>query len=126
VAVASYAAAGIAGENALKIGLTAVKLGIAGFALPFTFVLNSDYLHLGFDFLTLFTWISAFVVCYCCAVIIQGYNEYKITIIERLLYCAVIFSAIQSGFLISASGWVLFFVIYWGSRFIRNKKARIA
>ncbi|MDR1624973.1 MAG: TRAP transporter fused permease subunit, partial [Spirochaetia bacterium] len=72
VAVASYAAASIAEANPLRVGLTAVKLGIAGFALPFTFVLNMDYLHMGFDVLTLFTWVSAFTVCYSVAVALQG------------------------------------------------------
>jgi TRAP transporter 4TM/12TM fusion protein len=121
VAVASYAASGIAGENAFKIGLTAVKLGAAGFVLPFTFVLNPDYLHLGFDVLTLFTWISAFVVCYSAAVIIQGWTEQRITVIERILFCAVIVTSIQSSFIISAVGWLLFVALYWGMRFIRRR-----
>lgn len=112
VATASYAAAGLADENALKVGLTAVKLGIAGFVLPFAFALNTDYLHFGFDFTTLCTWISAFVVCYSAAIAMQGYVEQKITIIERLLFLLCIVTSIQSGFLISLFGWVLFSVIY--------------
>jgi TRAP-type uncharacterized transport system fused permease subunit len=120
VAVASYAAASIAEENALKVGLTAVKLGIAGFALPFTFVLNTDYLHMGFDVLTLFTWISSFTVCYSAAIAIQGYVEQKITIIERLLYCAVIVMAIQTNYYLSFSGWVLFAVLFFG-RYIQAR-----
>jgi len=38
VAVASYAAAGIAEENPMKVSWNAVKLGITGFILPFAFV----------------------------------------------------------------------------------------
>jgi TRAP transporter 4TM/12TM fusion protein len=121
VAVASYAASGIADENALKIGLTAVKLGIAGFVLPFAFVLNPDYLHLGFDTLTLITWISAFVVCYSAAVMVQGWTERRITAIERILFSAVIVMSIQSNFIISAAGWLLFAALYWGARFIRKQ-----
>jgi TRAP transporter 4TM/12TM fusion protein len=121
VAVASYAASGIADENAFKIGLTAVKLGIAGFVLPFTFALNPDYLHLGFDSLTLFTWISAFVVCYSAAIILQGFTERKISIIERFLFCVVVFTSIQSSFVISVAGWLLFAALYWGMRFMRKK-----
>jgi TRAP transporter 4TM/12TM fusion protein len=115
VAVACYAAAAIANENAIKIGLTAVKLGIAGFIMPFVFVMNMDYLHFSFDILTIFTWISAFIVCYSGAIVIQSFNERKISWIERLLYCIVIYSAIQSGYLISAIGWILFSVLYWRS-----------
>ena len=123
VAVASYAAASVAGENALKVGLTAVKLGIAGFALPFTFVLNPDYLHMGFDVLTLFTWVSAFIVCYSVAIAIQGYVEQKITIVERLLYCAVIVMAIQTNYIFSLSGWVLFAFLFFG-RYIQAKRKK--
>jgi TRAP transporter 4TM/12TM fusion protein len=122
VAVASYAAAAIADENALKIGLTSVKLGIAGFALPFTFAFNSDYLHFGFNLITLSTWISAFTVCYSAAIIIQGYNEHKISIFERLLYCVVIVAAIRSSYLYSISGWILFAALFWGSRYIRSRR----
>ncbi|MDR1952091.1 MAG: TRAP transporter fused permease subunit [Elusimicrobiota bacterium] len=121
VAVASYAAAGIAGENAMKIGLTAVKLGIAGFALPFTFVLNSDYLHFGFDFLTLSTWLSSFTICYSAAIIIQGYTEQKITTFEQLLYAIVIITAIHSSYILSAAGWILFALLFWGGKYIRSK-----
>jgi TRAP transporter 4TM/12TM fusion protein len=125
VAVASYAAASIAGENPLKVGLTAVLLGIAGFALPFTFVLNPDYLHFGFDLTTLFTWISAGVVCYSVALAIQGYVEEKITLVERLLYCLVIGTAIRHDVYMSLFGWILFAVMFFGRKwqFARKKRA---
>ncbi len=121
VAVASYAAAGIAEENPMKVGFTAVKLGIAGFVLPFVFTLNTDYLHMGFDLVTLFTWVSAFVVCYAAACAIQGYVEQKITIFERIGYVAVVCTAIQSSFIISLVGWALFAALY-GGRVMQHKK----
>jgi len=113
VAVASYAAAGIAEENPMKVGTTAVKLGIAGFALPFTFALNPDYLHFGFDLQTLVTWISAAVICYSAAVAVQGYVEQRITLVERLLFLVVIVCAIQSGWIISMVGWMMFAFLYF-------------
>jgi TRAP transporter 4TM/12TM fusion protein len=124
VAVASFAAAGIAEENALRVGVSAVKLGIAGFALPFTFVLNPDYLHFGFDLLTLFTWISAAVVSYSAAIAMRGFVEQKITIPERLLYCTVIVSAIQSGYYLSVFGWLLFGVLFF-ARYAQAKRKKI-
>jgi TRAP transporter 4TM/12TM fusion protein len=120
VAVASYAAAGIAEENALKVSVSAVRLGVAGFALPFAFVLNPDYLHFGFDLTTFFTWVSALVVCYSTAIALQGYVEQKISAVERILYCAVIVSAIQSNYYFSLAGWILFAVLFFGRR--RAKK----
>ncbi|MDR1932237.1 MAG: TRAP transporter fused permease subunit [Spirochaetales bacterium] len=126
VAVASFAAAGIAEENALKVGLCAVKLGIAGFALPFTFVLNSDYLHFGFDAVTLFTWISAAIVCYSAAIAMQGFVEQKITTAERLLYCVVIVTAIRSSFSLSLFGWLLFGLLFFGRRLQAKRKKKPA
>lgn len=113
VAVASYAAASIADENAIKVGMTAVKLGIAGFVLPFVFTLNPDYLHMGFDILTLATWISAVVVCFSAAIMIQGYIESKISPMTRLLCLVIIALAIRSDLLSSFIGWVLFAGMYW-------------
>lgn len=40
VAVAAYAAAGIAGENPNRVSLEAVRLGMIGFVIPFMFVLQ--------------------------------------------------------------------------------------
>lgn len=105
----------------MKVGFTAVKLGIAGFVLPFVFTLNTDYLHMSFDVLTLFTWVSAFVVCYAAACAIQGYVEQKITIFERIGYVVVVCTAIQSSFIISLVGWALFAALY-GGRVMQHKK----
>jgi TRAP transporter 4TM/12TM fusion protein len=117
VAVASYAAASIAAENALKVGLAAVKLGAAGFVLPFAFVMNTDYLHFGFDWITLATWISAFVVCYSAAAAIQGFVEQKISFVERALYVLAAAAAIRSDYSASFFGWALFGALYlWHRR----------
>jgi TRAP transporter 4TM/12TM fusion protein len=47
VALASYAGAGIAKADASKTGWNAVKIGMAGFILPFMFVLNPAILMIG-------------------------------------------------------------------------------
>lgn len=123
VAVASYAAASIADENAFKVGLTGVTLGISGFILPYAFVLNNDYLHFGLDLLTLVTWISGIVVALATAVAIQGYVEDRITWMERLLYLVVIGLAIQHNFMFSFLGWALFALLY-GGRKIRYRRSQ--
>jgi TRAP-type uncharacterized transport system fused permease subunit len=84
-----------------------------------------DYLHMGFDVLTLFTWVSAFTVCYSVAVALQGYVEQKITVLERLLYCAVVVMAIQTNYYLSCAGWVLFAVLYLG-RYLQAKRHKRA
>lgn len=112
VAVASYAAAGIAEENPMKVGLQAVKLGITGFILPFAFALNPDYITFGWNLQTLLTWISGMVVCYSLAIMLQGYVEEKITVLERLAYLVVIMLAITPHMIYSLIGFVLFAALY--------------
>ncbi|BAS28205.1 TRAP transporter permease [Limnochorda pilosa] len=47
VAIAAYAAAGLAGANAMQTGWTAMRLGLAGFIVPFMFVYNQALLLAG-------------------------------------------------------------------------------
>ena len=122
VAVASYAAAGIAEENPMKVGLQAVKLGITGFILPFAFALNPDYITFGWNLQTLLTWISGMVVCYSLAIMLQGYVESRITVLERLAYLAVLVLAITPYMLNSLIGFVLFAALY-GFRKWQAKRA---
>ena len=122
VAVASFAAAGIADENAMKVGFTAVKLGITGFILPFAFALNNDYITMELTFQTLLTWLSGFVICYSLAVMLQGYVEQKITIFERIAYLGIIALTIVPSPLYSIIGIVLFAALY-GFRVWQGKKA---
>lgn len=112
VAVAAYAAAGIADENPMKVGWTAVKLGITGFILPFAFAFNTDYITFKFDFQTLLTWLSGLTICYALAIFLQGYVEKKIGIFERLLYLVVIVLAIPPYVGSSLAGIALFLVMY--------------
>lgn len=112
VAVASYAAAGIAEENPVKLGLTAVKLGITGFILPFAFALNPDYITFRFDLQTLMTWLSGLVVAYSLAIAFQGYVERKISLEERALYLGIICLVIVPYFWSSLAGIGLFAVHY--------------
>jgi TRAP transporter 4TM/12TM fusion protein len=112
VAVASYAAAGIAEENPMKVSMTAFKLGITGFILPFAFAFNTDYLSIHFDFTTLVTLISAVVVCYSVAIFLQGFIEQKISIFERILYFVIAAVAITPNIILSLVAAVIFACMY--------------
>lgn len=125
VAVASYAAAGLAEENPMKVSAMAVKIGIVGFILPFAFVINTDYLHLGLDFVTVITWVCAFVVSISLACAFQGYVEQKITIVERIAYLFVCALVIQHNYIYSFAGLAVFAALY-GFRKIQVKKVSVA
>ena len=121
VAVASFAAAGIAEENPMRVGFTAVKLGITGFILPFAFALNTDYVTLAPTLQTVVTWLSGFVICYSLAIALQGYIEKKITIVERILFVGVICLTIVPSMALSFVGIALFACLY-GFRVMQAKR----
>ncbi len=124
VAVASYAAAGIAEENPMKVGFTSVKLGITGFILPFAFALNPDYITFGLNVQTLMTWLSGLVVAYSLAIAFQGYVEGKITVVERILYLGIIALVIVPHFWSSLAGIALFAAAYGFREMEAKKKAK--
>lgn len=121
VAVASYAAAGIAEENPMKVGFTAVKLGITGFILPFAFALNPDYITFNFDLQTLMTWLSGLVISYALAIAFQGYVEKKINLLERAIYVGMIVLVIVPHFWSSLTG-IIIFAAFYGYRQWEAKK----
>ncbi len=112
VAVASYAAAGIADENPMKVSWAAFRLGITGFILPFAFALNPDYLVFDLSIQTALTWLSAFVVSYSVAIAVQGYVEKRITIIERALFAVIAACAITSNWMLSVGAIIVFAVLF--------------
>ena len=113
VAVASYAAAGIAKENPLKVGWVSFKLGITGFILPFAFVYNPEYLSLGFNFVTLLTLACGIVTSYSLAIAVQGYVEEKISVPFRIAYLAIGIAVVMPYKKLSLALVALFAVLYF-------------
>ncbi len=85
VALAAYAAAGLAGANPFKIALTAVQFGIAAFIVPFFFVINPALIGIG-DVLTITTAaITACIGAGAIAIAIQGWVLHRASIAERAI-----------------------------------------
>lgn len=85
VAVASFAAAGIAGENPTRVGFEAVKLGLVSFIIPFVFVFHPALLMEGTIFETLLiTLISIIGIVGLCWLITFGVPQSKKFIINIL------------------------------------------
>lgn len=86
VALASYAAAGIAGEQANRVSFESVRLGLIGFIVPFFFILNPSLLLTGGtigDYI--FTAITALIGGLALAAGIKGYMFRNTMIFERIL-----------------------------------------
>ncbi|MCJ7834084.1 TRAP transporter permease [Cuneatibacter sp. NSJ-177] len=89
VALAAYAAAGIAKCNPGKCGIKAFKLAISGFILPFMFIYNPA-LMLDGSFLNIVrALITAFAGVYCLAGAMERYLvRWEISRIETVVLCA--------------------------------------
>jgi len=86
VALAAYAAAGIAGSNPFKTGNTAFRLGIAKALVPFVFVYSPSLLLVaqGFDLYIFFeTLISAMIGIGLIGVSFAGYWLKKVPLLHR-------------------------------------------
>jgi len=73
VAIAVYTAAGIAGASSLRTGITAMRLGIAKYIVPFYFVLNPALLLRGTSWEVLLSTSLAFVGIYIVSAAFGGY-----------------------------------------------------
>ena len=85
VALAAYAAAGLAGANPFRIAVTAVQFGIAAFIVPFFFVLNPLLLGFG-DFTAIaLAAVTASIGACAVAIAIQGWLLHRVPIFERII-----------------------------------------
>jgi len=93
IALAAYAAAGIADEDPMKVGFTAMRLGFPLFFLPFIFVFKPALLLIGTPIDIVLIFINVFISLFPLAIGFIGYSIRPIPPLERIIY-------IVSGFLI--------------------------
>ncbi len=85
VAIAAYAASGIADSDSMKTGIQAFKLGIAGFIIPFLFIYYPGLLIFGTSFTsTLHAIIIALSAVVLMAISIEGWLKFKLEKIVRI------------------------------------------
>lgn len=117
VALAAFAAAGVSGGDPMKTGWTSVKLAIAGFIIPYIFVLSPQLMlintTLGEGILTAFT---AALGVFLLAVAAEGYLYAKVNGLLRCLALAgsllLLIPGVQSDIL----GAVVLAVLYFYQR----------
>jgi TRAP-type uncharacterized transport system fused permease subunit len=89
VCLAAYAGAGIARANPMKAGVTAFKLAIAGFIIPYVFVYNPVLVLQGATALTLIpVIITALIGMAAVSAAMMNYFVYKPYWFERILLLA--------------------------------------
>ncbi len=98
VALAAYAGAGIAGGNSFQTGVTALKLGLAGFIIPFVFALNPTMLFIDATALTvLVAAITGAIGVTGLAGAVQGYLITHARSYERVLLLLAALSLLMPG-----------------------------
>lgn len=85
VAMAAYAAAGLAHANPFRIAVTAMRFGIAAFIVPFFFVMNPALIGIGGFTSIAIAAVTATFGALAIASSVQGWLFVRMTIIERII-----------------------------------------
>ncbi len=132
VALAAYAGAGIAGANAMKTGLQAVKLSLAAFIVPYIFAYDPSLILVkevsGTD-ITFIPFISALPVMLsaiigilCLASAVEGYLKTNCKAYERILLLIAALSLLKPGLMTDAFG-IIVLVSTYSMQSFRIKKS---
>ena len=104
VALASYAAAGISGANAIQTSVTSFKVGIAAFIVPFMFFYNSALLMRGEWVDIVHVALTALLGIYLLAASVQGWLFGALHIGLRVIVGVAALSMISGGWVSDAIG----------------------
>lgn len=88
VALAAYAAAALAGENMWKVGITAFKIGIAAYLVPYLFVQEPALLMEGFGLVTIYRVLLSIIGVIVLAGGVEGWMGKKIKPLFRIILIA--------------------------------------
>lgn len=124
VALAAFAAAGLSGAKPVPTALTATRLGIAGFLIPFFFCFTPAMLFQGTAFEIIEVFVSALIGIYFLAGGLEGYMWKELNIPERALLIVAALLLVDSGFLTNIVGIAIGGIIV-GMQFISNRKGKL-
>ena len=117
VALAVFAAAGLAKADMWQSGWEAVRIAAPTYIVPFMFVYEPSLLLIGDWVTSLTSFLSASIGVMCFAAALQGYlagRDAKVW--ERLLLLAAAFLLIKPGYVTDAIGLALLAVVYINNR----------
>lgn len=126
VALAAFAAAGIAGGNPMKTGWASVKLALAGFILPYMFVYNPQLLLIDTPVLQgIQVAITAAVGVFLISVAVEGFLYQKVNIVLRILSLVGAYFLIDSGMITDIVGIIIFAAVLILQKTMSRKSATI-
>lgn len=121
VAIASYAAAAIAGANAMKVGWESVRLGIVAYIVPFLFVYNPVLLFQGFLPMILWSFFTACLGCIALTWAFEGVVEERISWPWRILALVAAGCLLVPETISDLFGLVIYVFMYWKFRYCYKK-----
>lgn len=117
VALASYAAAAIAGVSPIKLSVVGLKLGLPGFIIPFMLVYGPELTLAGEPISIALATISATVGIFALSVAIIGYLKSPVATLERGLYVVASLVLIKPGLITDLFGITLLVaLVVWNIR----------
>jgi len=120
VGLAFYAAAGLAGAPVMKTGVTAARLGMVAFIVPFLFVFFPSLLMVG-DLSTIaLNLITAAIGVFALAVGLEGYWYHLMNPIQRIMAITAAILLIKPGFITDGLGILLVGLVFFLQK--RSKK----
>ncbi|MBU1184924.1 MAG: TRAP transporter permease [Proteobacteria bacterium] len=122
VALAAYAAAGIAHSDPWKTGLAAFQLGIAGFIIPFMFIYAPELLFIGSLWKILPALLTATFGVYCLAAAVQRCLLLETRWYETSLLLVTALLLIKPGLQTDLIGAALFLVVFLLQWFRRKRE----
>ncbi len=113
VAMAAYAAAGLADCNPARCGFQAFRLAISGFLLPFFFVYNNVLLFEGAPLDIFRAFVGALIGIYCLSAAVYGYIwNAPLNPLGRVVLFAAAVGLIDSGLLTDVIGLALMIAVH--------------
>ncbi|MBX3455586.1 TRAP transporter fused permease subunit [Ferrovibrio sp.] len=116
VALAVYAAASLAKANIWDAGWSAVRIGAAGFIVPFMFVYEPALLFIGDPLTIIHASISAVIGCLALAAGLNGHLIRHAVLWERLALVAAALLLIKPGIYTDLAGLALIVLVYMVQR----------
>lgn len=117
VALAAYAGAGIAGANPMKTGVTAAKLAIAAFVVPYIFVLAPQLLMINATAPTiLMAMVTAIIGMWGLSLAMIGFCQHPLNVLQRIAFFIGGLCLIIPGSMTDLIGIVILFLGYQWQR----------
>ncbi len=112
VALASYAAAGIAGASIHKVGWRAFKIGIPLYFIPFLFTWHPEIILQGqsSSLSVFFNICRAIIVLVAMTLAINGYMRRELKVIERIILASAAILLLPTNILMNFAGLILAFI----------------